>query len=145
MILSIQKQYLMTLKRLSLTVFFISLTLSIGLVSVNSPLTVNAQNSALSQKGSGDAYQKTGQSQSSNSDSQVVSGESSILSGNNAQCKDQENSDVAQLSNKCITESLESPTPNIELATLKITTIQRANCHIHDCPLFDGGVEVRSI
>ena len=33
----------MKIKRLSLTVFFIALVLSIGLVSVNSPITVNAQ------------------------------------------------------------------------------------------------------
>ena len=33
----------MKIKRLSLTVFFIALVLTVGLVSVNSPITVNAQ------------------------------------------------------------------------------------------------------
>ncbi|WP_196816341.1 hypothetical protein [Candidatus Nitrosocosmicus oleophilus] len=41
----------MTIKRLSLTSFFIILTLSTGLFSVNLPITANAQNNALSQRG----------------------------------------------------------------------------------------------
>lgn len=48
------------MKNKVLTAFFILLTLSIGLVSVNSPLSY-AQNNALSQSGNGDdAEQETG-------------------------------------------------------------------------------------
>jgi hypothetical protein len=135
----------LTIKRLSLTVLFVILTLSIGLVSVNLPLSSYAQNSALSQKGNGDSEQDIEQSQSSEQNGQVVSGDSSILSGNNLMCQNQDNSDIAQLNNFCVTEAMENPLPNLDVATLKITTIQRANCHFHDCPIFDGGVEVRSL
>jgi hypothetical protein len=64
----------LTIKRLSLSAFFIVLTLSIGLVSVNSPLTAKAQNSALSQSADGNEEQETGQSQSSEQNGQVISG-----------------------------------------------------------------------
>jgi hypothetical protein len=78
-------------KRLSLTLFFILLTLSTGLVSVNLPLTVMAQNSALSQSGSGNhAEQETNQAQSSDQDNQVISGDTNLLSGNNVLCQNQE-------------------------------------------------------
>jgi hypothetical protein len=70
------------------------LTLTVGLVSVNLPLSVNAQNSALSQSGKSDSEQETKQSQSSDQNDQVVSGGSSILSGNNLACQDQANSDA---------------------------------------------------
>ena len=48
---------------MSLIAFFVVLTLSIGLVSVNLPLTVKAQNSALSQDIGGVAEQSKGQRQ----------------------------------------------------------------------------------
>jgi hypothetical protein len=47
------------IKSLSLTIFIITLTLSIGLVSVNSALTAKAQNSALSENGAVAAEQET--------------------------------------------------------------------------------------
>lgn len=85
-----------------MTVFFIVLTLSIGLVSVNSPLYVKAQNNALSQNGNGEAEQGTGQVQASDQDNQVVSGDSSVLSGNNLLCQTMENSDsIGSLSDIC--------------------------------------------
>jgi hypothetical protein len=79
-------------RRFGLTIFFILLTLSIGLISVNSTLTLKAQNSALTQDGNGVAVQDIEQLHSSNQDDQVVSGDSSILSGNNLICQDQESS-----------------------------------------------------
>ena len=58
---------------MSLIAFFVVLTLSIGLVSVNLPLTVKAQNSALSQDIGGVAEQSKGQRQSSIQDNQIIS------------------------------------------------------------------------
>ena len=55
----------MALKRLSLTVSFCCITLFIGLVSVNLPLSSYAQNNVLGQNGNGLAEQETAQSQSS--------------------------------------------------------------------------------
>ena len=72
--------------------FFILLTLSIGLVSVNLPLSSYAQDNVLGQDGNGLADKGTEQLQSSKQDGQVVSGDSSVLSGNNLVCQDQENS-----------------------------------------------------
>jgi len=101
----------LTIKRLSLTVFFVVLTLSIGLVSVNLPLSSYGQNSALSQNGNGDdAGQGTGQVQTSHQDNQVVSGDATTLSGNNVQCQDQENSDIVSNSNEgCPANSTQPP------------------------------------
>ncbi len=84
----------MNIKRISLTVFFMLLTFSIGLVSVNLPLTSYAQNSALSQSGNGNSGEETGQIQSSEQNGQTVSGDSSILSGNNLSCQNQANSEI---------------------------------------------------
>ena len=67
--------------RFSLTIFFILLTLSIRIVSVNLPVTAKAQNSVLSHNGAGSAEQDTEQEQSSEQNGQVVSGENNILSG----------------------------------------------------------------
>jgi hypothetical protein len=63
------------------------LTFSTGLVSVNLPVTANAQNNTLSQRGNGNSDQQTEQLQSSEQNSQVGSGDSSILSGNNVFCQ----------------------------------------------------------
>jgi hypothetical protein len=68
--------------------------LSIGIVSVNLPLTAKALNSPLSQSGAGAAEQETEQGQSSTQDGQVISGDSSIASGNNIPCEDQAISDT---------------------------------------------------
>ncbi len=56
-------------KKSSLTIFFMLLTLSIGLVSVNLPLTVKAQTNALSQTGNGYSEQETKLGQSFEQDS----------------------------------------------------------------------------
>lgn len=67
------------MKNKVITVFFIILTFSIGLVSVNLPLSSFAQSNALSQSGNGDdAEQERDQSQSSDQNGQAISGDSSI-------------------------------------------------------------------
>ena len=77
----------MTFKRSSLSTFFFVLALSIGFVSVDAPLTIKAQDNALYQSGNGgDAEQETGQSQLSEQNDQVVSGDSSTASGNILLC-----------------------------------------------------------
>jgi len=93
-----------------LTVFFIMLTLSTGLISINCSLSpANAQNNVLSQKGNNnEAEQDTEQSRVSEQDNQVVSGDSNVLSGNNVLCQDQNNSDLTQLSEVCDSEALEN-------------------------------------
>ena len=92
----------MTVKRLSLTAFFISLTLSIGLVSVNLPLAVYAQNNIQTQEGEGAAKENTEQSQSSKQNGQVLSGKILILSGNDVQCQIGKNSDsLANSDERC--------------------------------------------
>lgn len=53
---------------------------------------VYAQSNSLAQKGNSQADQLKEQLQSSNQDNQLVSGDSSVLSGNNLQCQDQKNS-----------------------------------------------------
>lgn len=76
--------------------FFVFLTLSIGIVSTNSVSKfVYAQSNVLGQIGGGNAYEDIEQVQTPNQDNQVVSGDSSILSGNNLQCQDQDNSDIS--------------------------------------------------
>lgn len=111
----------MTIKRLSLTAFFVVLTLSVGLVSVNFPLTVKGQNSALSQDGDGTGEQNTEQVQSSKQDIQVVSGDSSVLSGNNLQCQDQNNSDALPAPTEMCNLSEMIP-PSIPPGTLGVIT-----------------------
>ena len=129
----------MTIKKISLTGFFIILTLSIGLVSVNLPLT-KAQTSALSQSGDGnnEAGQETKQSQSSTQDNQVVMGDSSILSGNNLLCQNQSNSDF---SSSLCPDSERTTSPGAQ-RDLTIKTILRANCAPNGpiCPIPDGRV-----
>jgi len=69
---------------------------SIGVMSANSEAkSVYAQSNSLAQKGNSQAYQVIEQLQSSDQDNQAVSGESSILSGNNLQCQNQDNSKVS--------------------------------------------------
>ncbi|MDF0680904.1 MAG: hypothetical protein P0116_08075 [Candidatus Nitrosocosmicus sp.] len=127
----------MKLRRLSLTVFFIALTLSIGLVSVNLPLTVTAQSNALSQSGNSDSDQETKQSQSSDQNGQVVSGDSSILAGNNLACQDQDNSEAGL---GLCPEVIPSG-PGLGLLTVK--TVLRANCGVPEtCPRPDGAVQI---
>ena len=116
------------------------------MVSIHSPLNVNAQNSALSQDGNGNsAEQETKQSQSSDQNGQVVSGDSSVASGNNLLCQNKVNSDITQSIDICNNEIFQDSIPNLDKATLKITTIQRANCHFHSCPQHDGVVYITSV
>ena len=112
----------MNKSKLSLTVFFMLLTISIGLVSVNSPLNAKAQNSALSQDGSGAAEQETEQGQVSTQDNQIVSGDRSILSGNNLLCQSMEDSNVVP--SLCSQDGLSKPpptSPNRDRAPLHVT------------------------
>lgn len=66
--------------------------MSIGSTTANTMTkTVYAQSNSVAQEGSGDdAKQGIGQLQESNQDNQVVSGDSSILSGSNLQCQEQD-------------------------------------------------------
>ena len=72
------------------------LTLSIGFISADSMTKLTyAQSNSLAQKGNSQAEQIKDQLQSSNQDNQILSGDSSILSGNNLQCQNQDNSKVS--------------------------------------------------
>jgi hypothetical protein len=110
----------------SLTVFFMLLTISIGLVSVNSPLNAKAQNNVLSQNGVGEAEQETEQGQSSAQDNQIVSGDSSILSGNNLGCQSMDNvQDITNEESFCILHEANPPNsqpPGISQSVLLIHT-----------------------
>jgi len=64
------------------------------MVSIYSPLNINAQSSALSQNGNGESEKETGQRQTSKQNGQVVSGDRSILSGNNVLCQSTTNSNI---------------------------------------------------
>lgn len=136
--------------KLSLTVFFIVLTLSIGLVSTSSLLTVNAQNNALSQSGNGEAEQGTGQLQASDQNGQVVSGDSSIASGNNLLCQNQDNvEELSGLDEACELDGVNNPfPPNEETAVLETTFILRASgCFpiFNGCPNPNGVVEINDL
>ena len=115
-------------KRLSLTIFFLLLTLSIGFVSINLPLSKSyAQNSALSQDGNSNAKQQTEQGQSSNQDNQAISGESSILSGNSILCQDQDNSDGSIFSGFCNAEEIDNPPTDGQLISIVSIRVQGSN------------------
>jgi len=118
------------------------LTLSIGMVSIHSPLNVSAQNSALSQSGDSDAEQSTKQEQRTQQNGQIVSGESSILSGNNQICQTMQESDpLTEINDMCDIDRTNNPIPpNQDTAVLEITSILRANCipYIYPCPQPDG-------
>jgi hypothetical protein len=142
----IDNSYQIVMKKV-LTIFFILLTISIGLFYGNLPVTSSyAQNNSLYQSGNGDdAEQGTGQVRASDQDNQVVSGDSSVLSGNNLLCQDQENDDLMVSTEVCTEDGLENLPPGEGMATLKITTIQRANCSSEaTCPPFDGEVRIIS-
>lgn len=123
----------MNTKRLSLTLFFSFLSLTIGMVSIHSPLNVNAQNSALSQSGNGESKQEIKQLQSSGQNGQVVSGDSNILSGNNLACQDQVNSDASL--GLC-----PNGAPRLEIRTIHLHTVLFADCFPigPPCPSPDG-------
>lgn len=109
--------------------------MSIGLVSVNLPITISAQNNALYQKGNGNSGQETKQLLSSDQNGQIVSGESSILSGNNMVCQDQYNSDT----NLGLCPEGATP-PNLEIRTIHLHTVLFADCFPigPPCPSPDG-------
>jgi hypothetical protein len=111
-------------KRFGLTLFFVILSLSIGVISVNSSLTsANAQNSALAQLGiSNEAEQETEQSQDSEQDNQVLSGDNSILSGNNIECNSQITSKtVSDISDAiCAIDGLNKPDTNENSVKIKL-------------------------
>jgi hypothetical protein len=108
--------------KLSLSLFLMLLTLSIGLVSANFPLLVNAQNSVLSQNGNdNDAKLETNQEQYSNQDGQVVSGDSSIVSGNSLLCQTMDNIDTESVSNIACND--EEVTGSPFLTSVDVTTI----------------------
>jgi hypothetical protein len=132
----------LTIKRISLTAFFIALTLCIGLESVNVPLTVTAQNNALSQSGNSDSEQETEQSQSSDQNGQVVSGDSSILSGNNLSCQDKQNSEAGL--GLCPDGTIP---PSSGTQTLHIHTTLFADCFPigPECPSPDGRIKISLI
>lgn len=94
------------------------LTVSLALVSINSPLTSrNAQNNPISQSGNGDdAEPETGQSPSSEQNVRVVSGDSSIASGNNILYEDQNNSDDLQVLDEIC--NLDEMNPHLRLHQL---------------------------
>ena len=93
------------------------------MVSIHSPLNVNAQDSAISQdwKGNNEAEQQTEQEQSSEQNGQTVSGDNSIASGNSLFCQDQGNSDGSSLSTG-MCNSGEIIAPNIPPGTLGVIT-----------------------
>ena len=115
------------------------LTLSIGLVSVNLPLSVKAQNRALSQDSGGDAEQVTEQGQTSEQSGQVISSDASIFSGNNIECQNQDNSQ-AEL-NLCQGMVDTIPSDNT-VPLLEVWTVLRANCENTPCPTPDGLVQI---
>lgn len=131
----------MTIKRLGLAVFFIILTLSIGLVSVNSPLSVKAQNNALSQAGNGnDGEQETDQSQSSDQVNQIVSGDTSVLSGNNLLCQSTENPEIDVSNTFCNQADLNNPPSDGQELSQIIIHIQRVGFAPHDPPEILGKI-----
>jgi len=118
-------------KRLSLTVFSMVLTFSIGLVSVNLPLSSYAQNSALVRDGNSIALQQTGQMQSSQQESQVISGDASVLSGNNLLCQNQDSSQVSRLSSGICNSGQVNPPSNVPTAKLIVNaTVNDGQCTV---------------
>jgi hypothetical protein len=123
--------------------FFVILILSIGLASVISQLPIStaayATNSALSQGDNGDdgyntEEQQISQTQSStpdDGDNDKATGKKTEESGSTGQENVGANAEPAS-------------DPNYPTATLKITTVQRANCYHHACPFNDGKVVISS-
>lgn len=84
--------------------------------------SVYAQNNALSQEGNSQDDQEIEQSLTSGQDNQVVSGDSSILSGNNIQCNSQINSKTTPgISDAiCAIGGLNIPDPNEDKVKIKL-------------------------
>ncbi len=120
------------------------MTLSIGLISGNSPLLSSySQNNALSQSGISGSEQEANQGQSSDQKSQVVSGDSSILFGNYL-CQDYENNDLTVLKEVSGDGGVVNVPTYKGPAVLKVTTIVRGNCSGSNCPPADGPLRIIS-
>ncbi len=110
---------MLTLKRSSLTAFFVVLTLTIGLASTNMPTQSKPVNEALALDS--ELKNKLDKICPSNVESDVVEG------------------NILGLVKSCLPIKNPLPHPNEETATLVVTTILRANCSIIlTCPLPDG-------
>jgi hypothetical protein len=98
------------IQRLTLTIFFTLLTLSIGLASTHStPSTVNAQNNALAQYGNSNAKQKIEQGQANEQNAQYLSRETSEESCNNVSCSVNSNSDLSSFNSELFEACLPQP------------------------------------
>jgi hypothetical protein len=115
-------------------------------VSIYFPVNINAQNSALSQSGGGsDAKQETEIEQSSEQNSQIVSGESSTTSGNNLLCQgEQNNDDVSRASLSCQNDIQDDQIPpNEGSAILELVVRQGPTCLPPEgCPYPMGTITV---
>ena len=96
------------------------------MISIHSPFNVNAQNSALSQSGNGESEQEAEQGQISTQNGRVVSGDNSVLSGNDLLCQDQDNSDSAVFDRFCGGTTSNSPPPEGQLISIVSIQISRS-------------------
>lgn len=112
----------MKLKRLSLTVFVIVLTLTIGISSIT-PFSHTNNNAYAFESEISDAIKKicpTYEHSSSNKDK------------------------ISNILHSCLPSGISVPSPNDETAILVVTTILRANCTVISlCPVPDGIVVIR--
>jgi hypothetical protein len=115
--------------------------------------SVYAQSNALGQNGGGNAEQDIEQAQTSNQDDQVVSGDSSILSGNGIQCNSQINSMTTMSISDgiCAIGGLNIPDSNDDKVKvkLKIQFIVDPQCvpgrsTNHGCDAKAGGYNIKS-
>ena len=106
-------------------------TMSIGIVTVNLPLSGKAQNGALSQERGGEAAQGIEQGLSTEQSQQVISGDTSILSGNNLLCQNQLHSPVySLLTGICNLGQLNPPSivPTVKLSVN--ATVKDGQCSV---------------
>ena len=112
----------MKIQRLTLTIFFTLLTLSIGLASTHSTAsTVNAQNNALSQYGNSNAEQKIEQGQANEQNAQCLSRETSEESCNNVSCSVNSNSDLSSFNPELFEACLPQPEPETDILPVSKT------------------------
>ncbi len=131
---------------LSLTLFFMLLSISIGVVLVNSPLNAKAQNNVLSQNGVGAAEQETEQGQVLTQNNQVVSEDNSILSGNHLLCQSMDDPNVVSslCSSKGIIELPRLTDEDVAPLYVTITTTTTFPCGTEGfpCPLYMAIINV---
>jgi len=140
----------MNVNKLFLTIFFVSLTFSVGLISVNLPLSSYAQDNILREVGNGISEQSTDRSQSSEQNDQVVSGDFTVLSGNNILCSKANNSD--ELSDSLGNCDLNPRSndggvgSNPDIGTIYISSFLRIDCSPRgvfvSCPNPDGKIVI---